>query len=83
MRDQEERAQREAEDEERRRQEAERRRERAEAARRQKEENKKGQGDQKASPRKGETDLSFRGGDPLDHNEGDIDLEPFLKPLLS
>jgi hypothetical protein len=28
-------------------------------------------------------DQSIRGGDPLEYNEGDGDLEPYLKPLLS
>lgn len=85
MREEEDRARRDAEDEDRRRQEAERRRERAEAGKRQKEEGKKGAGGEQnpKSARKGEGDLNFKGGDPLDHNDGDIDLEPFLKPLLS
>jgi hypothetical protein len=53
------------------------RREREEAKRRAKEEK-----DGAKSNREGEGDLNFKGGDPLDHNEGDIDLEPHLKPLL-
>jgi hypothetical protein len=53
------------------------RREREEAKRRAKEEK-----DGAKSNREGDGDLNFKGGDPLDHNEGDIDLEPHLKPLL-
>jgi len=29
-----------------------------------------------------ETDINIK-GDPLEFNDGDVDLEPFLKPLLS
>jgi hypothetical protein len=31
---------------------------------------------------KGNNDINIK-GDPLEHNDGDIDLEPFLKPLLT
>ena len=59
------------------------RREREEAKRKGKEEIKDdGAGGGAKSNRSGQGDLNFKGGDPLDHNEGDIDLEPHLKPLM-
>lgn len=89
MQREQERQQREEEEDQKRRERAERaeqiRREREEAKRKAvKEEEKEagGGGGGKSNRSGGQGDLNFKGGDPLDHNEGDIDLEPHLKPLL-
>ena len=78
--------QREEEEDQKRRERAERaeqiRWEREEAKRKAKEEEKEAGGGGKSNRSGGQGDLNFKGGDPLDHNEGDIDLEPHLKPLL-